>query len=120
MRSYFVVLSLFTLFAAAIAFIILLFTSPVPAAALCNSLITPPLYYGLQSKQVIILQDFLIADGESIPAGATGYFGTQTRVAVDDFQLKYAGEILLPLGLYAPTGAVYASTAAQIDALSCE
>lgn len=78
-----------------------------------------PLKFGDRNMDVVRLQNFLINDGEDIPAGPTGYFGTQTKAAVSDFQLKYSFQILYPLKLSAPTGAVYASTRAQIDALVC-
>src|SRR3989344_2760035 len=37
---------------------------------------------------VIALQKFLIADGEVIPAGATGFFGPQTQAALAVYQAK--------------------------------
>lgn len=76
-----------------------------------------PLVYGDKNPDVSKLQSFLIADGEDIPAGPTGYFGEQTKAAVSVFQLKYSFQILFPLGLSAPTGAVYSATRAQIEAL---
>ncbi len=41
---------------------------------------------GSQGADVTCLQQALIAAGFSIPAGATGYFGTQTRAAVASWQ----------------------------------
>lgn len=41
---------------------------------------------GSRGADVIALQTWLIAKGYSIPAGATGYFGVQTRAAVAAFQ----------------------------------
>jgi len=41
---------------------------------------------GSRGADVTALQQFLIDDGYSIPAGATGYFGAQTRAAVIAFQ----------------------------------
>lgn len=75
--------------------------------------------YGDSSVDIIRLQNFLILQGFEIPAGATGYFGAQTKAAVSDFQIKYSFQILYPLKLTAPTGAVYSATRKQIDALYC-
>ncbi len=41
---------------------------------------------GSRGADVTALQQFLISSGYSIPAGATGYFGVQTRAAVMAFQ----------------------------------
>ncbi|MCE9586299.1 peptidoglycan-binding protein [Candidatus Uhrbacteria bacterium] len=41
---------------------------------------------GSRGNDVTELQKLLISQGFSIPAGATGYFGAQTRAAVIDFQ----------------------------------
>ena len=41
---------------------------------------------GVTGTDVTCLQSYLIAHGFSIPAGATGYFGTQTRAAVSSWQ----------------------------------
>ena len=43
---------------------------------------------------VSMLQADLISLGYSIPAGATGYYGSQTSAAVSAFQAAYASEIL--------------------------
>ncbi|HYF29303.1 MAG TPA: peptidoglycan-binding protein [Candidatus Paceibacterota bacterium] len=47
---------------------------------------TRDLTIGSTGADVTRLQQFLIARGHSIPAGATGYFGAQTRAAVAAFQ----------------------------------
>jgi peptidoglycan hydrolase-like protein with peptidoglycan-binding domain len=52
--------------------------------------LTQPLTIGSSGASVTALQTYLIADGESIPAGATGYFGTQTQAAVAAWQAKNA------------------------------
>ncbi|MDB5245299.1 MAG: baaA1 [Parcubacteria group bacterium] len=44
------------------------------------------LYTGLSGVEVITLQTYLINHGYAIPAGATGYFGAQTRTALASFQ----------------------------------
>ena len=44
---------------------------------------------GQSGPEVVALQTALILDGESIPLGATGYYGTQTQAAVKAFQSKY-------------------------------
>ena len=43
---------------------------------------TQNLTIGSRGADVTALQNWLISKGFSIPAGATGYFGTQTRAAV--------------------------------------
>lgn len=47
---------------------------------------TRDLTIGSTGADVTALQTWLIARGYSIPAGATGYFGTQTRAAVSAYQ----------------------------------
>jgi hypothetical protein len=51
---------------------------------------TDALSIGSTGAEVTCLQQALIADGYSIPAGATGYFGTETQAAVAAWQ-KAAG-----------------------------
>lgn len=51
---------------------------------------TRDLTIGSTGADVTALQTWLIASGYSIPAGATGYFGTQTRAAVAAFQAANA------------------------------
>lgn len=85
----------------------------------CPDLITAPLTYGMKGYDVQNLQAFLIGEGIEIPAGATGYYGNQTREAVNAFQIKYAFQILYPLHLTHPTGSVYRATIAQINAIYC-
>ena len=43
------------------------------------------LSYGMRSPSVTSLQVFLLGQGQSIPAGATSYFGPQTQAAVSNF-----------------------------------
>ncbi|MEI8337798.1 MAG: peptidoglycan-binding protein [bacterium] len=45
---------------------------------------------GMLKADVVALQKFLIANGESIPAGATGTYGPQTTKAVAAYQVKNA------------------------------
>lgn len=92
---------------------------PIYSGQVCANYLSSPLKYGDQNKNVIKLQTFLIGQGEEIPAGVTGYFGSQTKAAVESFQLRYSFQILYPLGLTSPTGAVYTATLAQINALWC-
>lgn len=46
------------------------------------------------------LQDFLIAGGHTIPAGATGYFGLQTQTALASYQAGHG--IAPPVGYFGP------------------
>ena len=45
---------------------------------------------GIRNDDVRELQKFLMDDGHTIPAGATGFFGPQTRTAVIEFQKKHS------------------------------
>lgn len=47
---------------------------------------TMDLTIGSTGAEVTALQNFLISNGQSIPAGATGYFGTQTQAALAAWQ----------------------------------
>jgi hypothetical protein len=47
---------------------------------------TSSVAYGQTSQDVTTLQNFLISQGYSIPAGATGYFGEQTKTALAQWQ----------------------------------
>lgn len=51
------------------------------------SVFTRDLTLGVQGNEVTSLQQFLIAQGHTIPAGATGYFGGQTQQALTKFQV---------------------------------
>jgi outer membrane murein-binding lipoprotein Lpp len=53
-------------------------------AATCT--FTRNLYLGLSGDDVKCLQNYLIGAGYSIPAGATGYYGSQTQSAVAAWQ----------------------------------
>lgn len=58
---------------------------------------------------VVALQEFLIARGYSIPAGATGYFGTQTQQALIQFQI--ASQVAPAQGYFGPkTRAILAAS----------
>lgn len=68
----------------------------------------PPLKVGSSGIQVTALQNFLISKMYSIPAGATGYFGTQTKTALIAFQL--ANNISPAVGYYGSITAGVVST----------
>lgn len=55
---------------------------------------------GSTGPDVTALQQFLISKGQSIPAGATGYFGVQTRGALAAYQAAHA--ISPPAGYFGP------------------
>jgi peptidoglycan hydrolase-like protein with peptidoglycan-binding domain len=74
--------------------------------------------------QVKVLQAFLNNElGLAIPV--TGYFGPLTESAVNQFQLKYHGDVLLPWVPYGlpnemtPTGYVYKTTQWKINMIAC-
>ncbi len=57
------------------------------SAATC--VFTGSLTIGASGAEVTCLQEYLISAGYSIPAGATGYFGTQTQMAVAAWQTAH-------------------------------
>ncbi|PJA94334.1 hypothetical protein CO131_01945, partial [Candidatus Kaiserbacteria bacterium CG_4_9_14_3_um_filter_50_16] len=59
-------------------------TPSTPGTSSCS--FSRSLTIGSTGADVTCLQNALIAGGFSIPAGATGYFGTQTRAAVASWQ----------------------------------
>lgn len=59
---------------------------------------TRDLTIGSSGSDVTRLQQFLIARGHAIPAGATGYFGEQTRAALAGYQS--ANSIVPPAGYF--------------------
>jgi peptidoglycan hydrolase-like protein with peptidoglycan-binding domain len=65
----------------------------------------PDLTVGVTSTQVTALQTWLIAKGFSIPAGATGYFGAQTKAALAAFQS--ASGIAPAAGYFGPLTRAY-------------
>ena len=78
------------------------------SASSCES-IPAPLTMGSTGANVTALQNWLIGEGESIPAGATGYFGAQTKAALASWQGKNA--VSPAVGYYGPI------TMAAIDAM---
>ncbi len=59
-----------------------------------------PLTMGSQGAEVTALQNMLISMGQSIPAGATGYFGAQTQSALAAWQA--ANGVSPAAGYYGP------------------
>gem|GEM_PF-5110906 len=49
-------------------------------------LLTSPITLGQTSPVIAQIQTFLIGKGYSLPAGATGYFGSQTKVAFGQYE----------------------------------
>jgi hypothetical protein len=69
-----------TVFSMAVSFL------AVPANAATSCSFTRDLTIGARGADVTCLQSWLISSGYSIPAGATGYFGMQTKAAVSAWQ----------------------------------
>ena len=74
-------------------------TSVSAGTGSCVSIMAP-LTIGSTGADVTALQNRLIAAGESIPAGATGYFGSQTQAALASWQAKNG--VAPAVGYYGP------------------
>ena len=100
--------------------------APALAASVCpGTTFSTNLKQGSSSAAVMALQQFLnmsadtqiAATGAGSPGAETSYFGGLTKAAVNKFQLKYAAQILTPVGLSTPTGNFYAGSRAQANAV---
>ncbi len=69
------------------------------ASASCES-IAAPLTIGSTGASVTMLQNRLMADGQTIAAGATGYFGAQTQAALAAWQAAHG--VTPAVGYYGP------------------
>ncbi len=85
-------------------------TADADSSASCEA-IAAPLTMGSTGANVTALQNRLIADGEAIAAGATGYFGMQTKAALASWQGK--NSVSPAVGYYGPLTA--AAMAASCD-----
>lgn len=79
---------------------------------------TRDLTIGSTGPDVVALQTWLIAHGFLIPAGPTGYFGTQTRAAVSAFQA--ANGIQPTAGYFGPItrGRILAMTGTPVSTIA--
>lgn len=83
------------------------------SSASCEA-IAAPLTMGSTGANVTALQNRLIADGEAIAAGATGYFGAQTKAALASWQGK--NSVSPAIGYYGPlTAAAMAADCTPAD-----
>jgi len=62
----------------------------------------------MEGPDVTTLQNFLMTQGMTIPAGATGYFGPQTQAALIQFQL--ANDIAPAVGYFGPITRAFIAT----------
>lgn len=71
---------------AGLGLVAMTFVAAAPAKAAVTMTFNVNLTVGSKGADVTALQNWLISKGYSIPAGATGYFGGQTRAAVMAYQ----------------------------------
>ena len=74
--------------------------SAAQGGSMTTPMFTTSLTIGSTGSEVSALQTWLIGKGYSIPAGATGYFGTQTQAAVAAYQA--ANGISPAVGYFGP------------------
>ena len=70
---------------------LVLMTAPHSARAACNPTALSQVSLGMSGDSVSALQGCLIEAGITIPAGVTGYYGTQTQAAVSQFYATHMG-----------------------------
>jgi peptidoglycan hydrolase-like protein with peptidoglycan-binding domain len=89
-------------------------TAPVLTTGGNCAAIPAPLTMNASGASVTALQNYLISNGQSIPAGATGFFGAQTRSAVAAWQT--ANGVMPAVGYYGPvTAAAMAAKCVPVD-----
>lgn len=75
-------------------------------------------FSGESGDTVVLIQDFLNTfQGERV--NQTGVYDSQTVDAVRRFQERYRSDVLDPWGFAEPTGIVYKTTSAKMNALMC-
>lgn len=84
-----------SLFVLSLASVLTLGFSYTAQATVCDpaSLRTAKVFFGMRGPVVLNLQLCLLENGFAIPAGATGYYGAQTRAAV---KALYASDLAMP------------------------
>lgn len=116
-------------FSSSVFIITLLLLAPgalTEAQSSATNTFTENLSLGSRSAQVIALQKILNEDQDTRIASSgpgslgyeTAYFGSLTRAAVVRFQVKYASEVLTPVGLTRGNGFVGSYTRAKLNALT--
>ncbi|HEY4502087.1 MAG TPA: hypothetical protein VJJ20_03425 [Candidatus Paceibacterota bacterium] len=93
----------------------------VLGAAVCTEFLQSYVRYGAQNdpEQVARLQ-YVLRQFEGAQIQLTSVYDAATLAAVNAFQRKYAGEILAPWNLKAPTGYVYYTTRKKINEVFCQ
>ncbi len=108
-----------------LVFLLFLFSSATLNTAFAATFATT-LRIGDTNPDVIALQKILNSSPDTVvssigpgsPGHESSYFGSKTYAAVKRFQNKYRSDILLPVGLSKPTGAVGPATLKKLRSLS--
>ena len=91
----------------------------LPVVSTVKNVFLVNLQLGSISDDVVLLKTILNSDASTAlsPKNSTNIFDADTVIAVNKFQMKYASEILTPLGLTSATGYVGASTRKKLNSM---
>jgi hypothetical protein len=96
-----------------------LFVFPVSVFGACQYLDTPVIAGEINDPIAVSQVQYFLASEENLDVVVTGIYDAQTVRAVQEFQLRYAADILTPWGLTNPTGNVSVTTLHKINEIYC-